>query len=643
MLRWSAFICLVSAHAAADDADSATRDAARSLGLSGVEAYQAGDYEVASNRLEKAYSLINVPSLGLWSARALAKRQLLVEAANRYFEVAGLQVPQGDAAVQQQAQADARTELEQLRPQIPKLTIRVLGGAAADVTLSIDGHATSSGIIGKPRLVNPGAHRVEAELATTQKSAAVEVALGQEAAVVLDFSPPPKPASAPEKSGSSSTQRTLGWVVVGAGGVGIALGSVMGGLAFSKHSSIEDSGACTDGHCPPDQRAEIDRLNTIRLVSTVGFHRGWRAGGNGRRAVAHGAVERAPPGRDGVGQPAELHGALLMKLKIALSLGLGLQCAVACIVPTFDVDSSAQGGNAQGGTKAQAGSPQGGSPRGGSAGNDSGGSDSAQGGNAPAGGEAGAGGGSIVSGPVRVGVSMFHDSASGDNHASSKLADAKFAKPANLEPGDFMLVFFGCDHSLANLTDTALEAIGWTLQDQHEEQGIDGQGTYLAYRFVDGSEPDPIVFQGINPDGPGNGVQGLLSVYRGVDPTSPINVYEVKTVDTGSDVAKSIETPTPAVKTTVDNCLLVAGLSPDSAIDAPVVSAWPAGFDENQVSVKNLPNPYSFGWANIYSAERHVPNAGDVAASSFTWDLTYDGTNSYGALTFVLGLAPLAK
>ena len=70
-LRWGALLCLMSAHAAADEADSATRDAARGLGLSGVEAYQAGDYDVASNRLEKAYSLINVPSLGLWSARAL--------------------------------------------------------------------------------------------------------------------------------------------------------------------------------------------------------------------------------------------------------------------------------------------------------------------------------------------------------------------------------------------------------------------------------------------------------------------------------------------------------------------------------------------------------------------------------------------
>ena len=270
-LRWGALLCLVSAHAAADEADGVTRDAERSLGLSGVEAYQAGDYDIASNRLEKAYSLINVPSLGLWSARALAKRHLLVEAANRYFEVVGLQVPQGDAAVQQQAQADAQTELEQLRPQIPKLIIRVVGADAADVTLSIDGRAASSGIIGKSRLINPGAHRVEAQLATMRKSAAVEVAVGQEAAVVLDFSPPDKPALRQEKSGSSSTQRTLGWVGIGAGGVGIALGSVMGGLALSKHASIEDSGACNDGHCPPDQRPEIDRLNSFRLVSTVGF------------------------------------------------------------------------------------------------------------------------------------------------------------------------------------------------------------------------------------------------------------------------------------------------------------------------------------------------------------------------------------
>src|SRR4051812_32633181 len=127
LLRLSGLVCLLAAHAGAQPADTVTRDAARALGLSGVEAYQAGNYDAASDKLEKAYALMNVPSIGLWSARALAKRNLLVEAANRYFEVASLQLPQGDAAVQRQAQVDAQTELELLRSQIPKLAIRVGG------------------------------------------------------------------------------------------------------------------------------------------------------------------------------------------------------------------------------------------------------------------------------------------------------------------------------------------------------------------------------------------------------------------------------------------------------------------------------------------------------------------------------------
>jgi hypothetical protein len=86
--------------------------------------------------------------------------------------------------------------------------------------------------------------------------------------------------------------------------------------------------------------------------------------------------------------------------------------------------------------------------------------------------------------------------------------------------------------------------------------------------------------------------------------------------------------------------LLIAGLSPDTAVDAPVVSNWPEGFDENQTSVNNPPHPYPNGWANIYTAERHLAQAGTVPASFFGWDITYDGMSYYGALSFVLALAP---
>jgi hypothetical protein len=294
MPRWlprmfvrGALTCLLSVPAAAQEADSATRDAARTLGLSGVDAYQAGDYEVASARLEKAYALINVPSLGLWSARALVKRNLLVEAANRYFEVVGLQVPQGDAAVQRQAQTDAQTELEQLRPRIPRLLIRVSGADPAELTLSIDGQATPASIIGKPRLVNPGPHRVEAKVGALQKAATVELVPAQEAAVDLDFAraaPKPRPVTASPPAlvaSSGSPRRTWGWIGVGVGGAGLALGGVMGALALDKHASIENSGACSDGRCPADKQSDVTRLNTFRVASSVGLIAGGVLAGTG--------------------------------------------------------------------------------------------------------------------------------------------------------------------------------------------------------------------------------------------------------------------------------------------------------------------------------------------------------------------------
>lgn len=272
LCRWGVLLCLWCAHASAQEADTVTRDAARSLGLSGVEAYQAGDYAVASDRLEKAYALINVPSLGLWSARALAKRNLLVEAANRYLEVAELQLPQGDAAVQHQAQLDARAELEQLRPQIPRLLIVVQGADATELGLSIDGQSLPAGVVGKPRLVNPGPHRVEARLGAQLQATSVQTPAGRETTATLNFSTAPEPRAAPTGDATpASTARTLGWIGIGAGGVGLVLGSVMGGLALNKHADIESSGACVNARCPPEQQSDIDKLDTFRTVSSIGF------------------------------------------------------------------------------------------------------------------------------------------------------------------------------------------------------------------------------------------------------------------------------------------------------------------------------------------------------------------------------------
>ena len=121
---------LSSAHATADG----DRAVARKLGYAGVEAYQAGRYPIASEQLERAYAVLRVPSIGLWSARALARNGKLVEASERYLELARLELSEGDQRVQQRALEDAAKELAELDKRVPSITVAVEGAKADEVT-----------------------------------------------------------------------------------------------------------------------------------------------------------------------------------------------------------------------------------------------------------------------------------------------------------------------------------------------------------------------------------------------------------------------------------------------------------------------------------------------------------------------------
>src|SRR5689334_22914684 len=103
----AATLLLAGAAFGQNEADSATRAAARSLGQAGVQAFQAGDFAAASTKLEKSYQMFPAPTVGLWSARALVKQGKLVEGSERYQQTMRLSVSGADMAVQKQAQADA--------------------------------------------------------------------------------------------------------------------------------------------------------------------------------------------------------------------------------------------------------------------------------------------------------------------------------------------------------------------------------------------------------------------------------------------------------------------------------------------------------------------------------------------------------
>lgn len=278
----------------AAEPDAPTRAAARKLATDGVAALQQGDAELGSQKLEKAFELLQAPSIALWSARALVKRGRLVEASERYLQAGRLPSSEGnEQAVQMQAQKDAARELAELNPRIPKLVVAVDGASPDEVTVSLDGKSVPSALLGEEQFANPGAHQVTGVRGAEHTDEAVTLVEAQSARVVLHFhqpaagalapSPAPTqttpPSNPPKASGAVSSagtaepgaSHTLAFVALGVGAAGLLTGGITGIVALGKHSDLNDNPACHDGTCFDSVQGDVDSFRTMRTVSSIGF------------------------------------------------------------------------------------------------------------------------------------------------------------------------------------------------------------------------------------------------------------------------------------------------------------------------------------------------------------------------------------
>src|SRR5262245_14773583 len=288
-----ALTLLTAAPVRAQAGDEASRAEARKIGYAGVEAYQAGDFATARERLETAYQLLRVPSLGLWSARALAKLGKLGEAEARYLEVIQLPTSVGDEAIQEQARRDARNERTALTRRIPTVVVRVEGAPANEVAVTIDDAAVMGSALGESHMVNPGPHKVEGTRGAARASVAITVAEGEQREAVLRFAAAPAAAASsggpdaalgvqrPAVSTGSDSKRTIGWVTLSAGGAGLVIGAVSGFMAMSKKSDLDKAGCGSGSTCPESERGNVDSYNGLRIVSGVGFIAGAALAGVG--------------------------------------------------------------------------------------------------------------------------------------------------------------------------------------------------------------------------------------------------------------------------------------------------------------------------------------------------------------------------
>jgi hypothetical protein len=264
------------------DSDSA-RAAARDLAAEGVDAFQAGSYEAASSKLERAFTILRVPTLGLWSARALAKTGKLVEASERYLLVTRLDAGGGDLALQNQAKVDAASEREALQPKIASLTIDAKG-ASAEATYALDGAPLSSALLGVKQPANPGRHTIEARDAGRVLKREITLTEGQRLPVLLELeqavpAPPGEsapaaaatgapPVPSPQTDNDASPGLPAGfWVGVGVTGAGLLTGGIAAALAAQKKSDLN----CPNNVCAADQRDDVDAYHRLGTISTIGF------------------------------------------------------------------------------------------------------------------------------------------------------------------------------------------------------------------------------------------------------------------------------------------------------------------------------------------------------------------------------------
>jgi hypothetical protein len=239
------FGILVPAGATAEPS-SADRATARALGLDAEAALAAKDYATAADLYARADALFHAPTLLLGLARAQVGLGKLVDAQETYQRIVTEAVPASAPPVFAEAVASAEKELATVMPRIAWLTITVTG--APSPTVRLDDAVVPPAALGVRRAVDPGTHTIVAQGGTgpAVKTASVTLSDGKTDGIVLDLTPQGIPlgteaASAAREKPPWRPQRTLAYVLFGAGGASAVVGAIFAGMTASSYAAFNSN------------------------------------------------------------------------------------------------------------------------------------------------------------------------------------------------------------------------------------------------------------------------------------------------------------------------------------------------------------------------------------------------------------------
>jgi len=263
--------------------DAANLDLARSVAVTGREAFNSGDYETALALFRRAYALYPAPTVVLYEARTLEKMGLLIEAVDAYARTVTIPVNAAAPAQFAEATAQAREEGDALRARIPTLVLELRGASLSDPALvvKVNGTEQDKAKLGRAQRLNPGTYRIDGSVgALRQATAEVTLVPGQSRRVELNLVDVSAATGAtvdvaPNSAGEEPTRRhpvpALAYVAGGVGVVGVGAGVITGLLANQKYGEAEE--LCADHRCTAGTSGfdAVDGFRTWRMVSSISY------------------------------------------------------------------------------------------------------------------------------------------------------------------------------------------------------------------------------------------------------------------------------------------------------------------------------------------------------------------------------------
>jgi hypothetical protein len=178
----------------------------------------------------------------------------------------------------------AEAKQKKIEPRIPTLIIETPKDFKG--TVYVDDTEQGAGNLASPIPINPGTHKVRAEAEGMSKfEESVELAEKDKKTVavkMIDEKPGPvaaggapaepeadKPVEKKSKSSGGSAGKTIGFISLGVGIVGVGVGAYFGLKARSTKDKLDK--ACKDNVCTEAQRSDYDDGKKQANISTIGF------------------------------------------------------------------------------------------------------------------------------------------------------------------------------------------------------------------------------------------------------------------------------------------------------------------------------------------------------------------------------------